>query len=519
MKQRILTLIVASLAVYAFAFSILSRTFDGDFGWHLRFGKETTLGALPYIDTYTYTFFGRPWNNHEWGGDVLFWLIYDATTNIGLTAFIVLGVTLAFLLFPVIFLKRFSLATILASGITLATVDYILSMRQTTMAPLLFVALIYLLEAFPRRPRLAFYLIPLMWAWSAFHGSWILGYMTVAVYAFGNALEYFSYRYIPRLANGVFWRSKDYALIGGVTLASILSITINPYGWHLLAEVGSYFTENYFKQYITEWLPSYTYPVYWSFFVLVAVVLIFTVRGWLAKKITIPQLGVIAMIMLSAILYRRNALYFAMLATPFIAYIFAAVWEGFSPRLAKHQKTLSLGILTAALAVTGYFFRIAWYIPDPWTNDAFLMSRGFPAPAVRALERETKQLVIFNEFHWGGFLNWTLPDSLVYLDGRGTATWRLSPSSTLYGDYRRLRFDPGGLALIETSPAQYILLEKRFSGYYKTPNRLDRLVFGSDLEKIVNASSTQLEIDLVTSTNWSVLFEDTHSIVYRRSRE
>jgi hypothetical protein len=108
---------------------------------------------------------------------------------------------------------------------------------------------------------------------------------------------------------------------------------------------------------------------------------------------------------------------------------------------------------------------------------------------------------------------------LVYLDGRGTATWRLSPSSTLYGDYRRLRFDPGGLALIETSPAQYILLEKRFSGYYKTPNRLDRLVFGSDLEKIVNASSTQLEIDLVTSTNWSVLFEDTHSIVYRRSRE
>jgi hypothetical protein len=519
MKQRILTLIIASLAVYAFAFSILSRTFDGDFGWHLRFGQETLAGHLPYLDTYTYTFFGRPWNNHEWGGDMLFWFIYDITTNIGLTAFIALGVTLAFLLFPVIFLKRFSLATILASGLTLATVDYILSMRQTTMAPLLFVALLYLLERFPRRPRLAFCLIPLMWVWSAFHGSWILGYMTIAVYAFGNTLEYFASHHFPRLASGVFWRVKDYALISGATLVSVLTVALNPYSWHLLAEVGSYFTENYFKQYITEWLPSYTYPVYWSFFVLVAIVVIFTVRGFLAKKITIPQLGVIAMIMLSAVLYRRNALYFAMLAVPFIAYIFTTVWEAFSSQFAKHQKTFSLGILVTVVVVTGYFFRIAWYIPDPWTNDAFLMSRGFPAPAVRALKHETKQLIIFNEFHWGGFLNWTLPDSLVYLDGRGTATWRLSPSSTLYGDYRRLRFDPGGLALIEASPAQYILLEKHFSGYYKKPNRLDRLVFGSDLDTIMNTSSTQLEIDLTTSTNWSVLFEDTHSIVYRRSRE
>lgn len=49
----------------------------GDVFWQLRTGEEILQGGgLPRADSYTYTIAGRPWNNHQWGYEVLLALFH-----------------------------------------------------------------------------------------------------------------------------------------------------------------------------------------------------------------------------------------------------------------------------------------------------------------------------------------------------------------------------------------------------------------------------------------------------------
>jgi hypothetical protein len=59
------------------AIAFLMPVTPQDYWWYMRVGRDTLgTGAVPIVDTLTYTQAGMPVVYHSWGAAVLFWLIY-----------------------------------------------------------------------------------------------------------------------------------------------------------------------------------------------------------------------------------------------------------------------------------------------------------------------------------------------------------------------------------------------------------------------------------------------------------
>ena len=129
-----------------------------------------------------------------------------------------------------------------------------------------------------------------------------------------------------------------------------------------------------------------------------------------------------------------------------------------------------------------------------------------------------KKIPIFNEFSWGAYLNWTMPNALVFLDGRGTATWMWSDNITALEKYQMLKFEDGGLTELEKMPVRYILLKSEKVSSYMRPDLVNRWLFPKDkLNKILFNDPSQLEIDLRASDNWALIHEDYLSNLWKKN--
>ncbi|MCX6781644.1 MAG: hypothetical protein NTW66_00765 [Candidatus Magasanikbacteria bacterium] len=509
------------LAGYFLVISFVSNTFDGDFGWHLRFGRDAFAGNFQYLDTYTWPHFGLSWTNHEWGGDLLFWLLYSSFGYFSLVLLISAAIWGAFLLAQKIFFKKISISGIILSLAGIACLKFLLGLRLAFLVLMLFTLLWLTLE---KLPKIKSYFLwpPLLWLWSALHGSWALGFIIINIYTFGNIIYLMIKNKFPRLAG------KDTGWTGKTILASFfwqaisaLFLLFNPYGTKIWTEVGEYFTSGYFKTIITEWIPSYAYPVYVWPLIIAAFTAVFAVWGWLTKKVTLAQLLFFFAIFYSAWQYKRNNVYLVLICIPALTIIFGLAKEkiisAFNLKTTVQER---IALVSAALAI----MLIALFAPsvrinsDIWKDRELLLRYPFPYDAVEFLTKETvgRQIYLFNEFHWGGYLNWTMPDTLIYFDGRGTATWKYSNDETRLERYRKIKYQAGGFNELEQGPAEYVILSQYYASY-KKPNMINKIIFGEKgIAEALVPDPPQLEKMLRKSGSWQIIFEDKIAIVWKR---
>jgi len=65
---------VVGYAIFLFAPQVLN---DGDTFWHIRTGEWIlSHHAVPWVDSFSYTFTGKPWLAHEWLSEVLLAVAY-----------------------------------------------------------------------------------------------------------------------------------------------------------------------------------------------------------------------------------------------------------------------------------------------------------------------------------------------------------------------------------------------------------------------------------------------------------
>jgi hypothetical protein len=73
------------------------------------------------------------------------------------------------------------------------------------------------------------------------------------------------------------------------------------------------------------------------------------------------------------------------------------------------------------LALVGIFFATGliklWVVTSPFIVEPFISS-GYPVGAARILQAQKENGRILNEYHWGGYLDWTLPEQKFFIDGR-----------------------------------------------------------------------------------------------------
>lgn len=516
MRNKLFTYIFLFSLLVA-VFSTVSYNFDNDFGWHLRFGYDAFNGNFQFNDSYTYTYFNKPWINHEWGGDLVFWLIYNNFTYLGIVLISALAIFISLIIATKIYGDKISSSSLIVAWIILEATREGIQPRLNMLAPLFFTICWWGLEKINQNKNRYIYFCPLFfWLWAALHGSWIIGFILINIYLGANILGHFLPKNFLKIINNP-WPVKTIIKVIIAEIASALIILINPYGLNLWKEVLSYFTHNFYKLHISEWVPSYAYPILTLAIFLNVLAVYFFINNWKKQKLNLTQIFIFIFFLISAILYRRNQIYILLISLPWISLGLSQLFNWLkiklTPLLPENKLTknlLILFLLISFLAINLIYFSSARLTTNPWINKKFFEDSHKPFETVQFINKNLadKKMFIFNEFSWGGYLNWNLPQALIFADGRGTATWMWNKEISLLEHYLKLVNEPDGLTEINNSSANYILLKQTAYQPQPDPSPIDKIVFSKKLEKIYNPKERQLEQDLKLDNKWQLIYSD-----------
>ncbi|MBE3120277.1 MAG: hypothetical protein IMZ50_16180 [Candidatus Atribacteria bacterium] len=223
----------------ALAIAFLLPVTPQDYWWYLRIGRDTlTAGALPQIDTLSYTRAGSPVVYFSWGAAVLFWLIYKLG---GLSLTVLVRGLLVALAYSLVWLTarrlgagRIGAALVLLLAVLASSNNW--SIRPQLFAYPLFALALYLLYRWQNGDRKAVWWLPLIsLLWVNLHGSFV-----VLVLLTGAAL--------------VFGRG-DKRLLALAFAGILLATFLNPRGFGSWTYVFNSLTVASSQQFSVEWRP------------------------------------------------------------------------------------------------------------------------------------------------------------------------------------------------------------------------------------------------------------------------
>jgi len=308
-------------------------------------------------------------------------------------------------------------------------------------------------------------------------------------------------------------------------LLSALVILVNPYGFGLWREVLNYFSFSFYKSHIGEWTPSYAYPIFLRPILFAMIGTVGLVIGWKQKWIQLADITFFIALVFSAFLYKRQALFIVLISVAVLAKLVSQ--KNIQDRFQKISDWLGInwlkflfGFIAFALFLEIIFFTTKInYNADIWGDSKTLENVAEPYKVVKFLQQYTtnKQVKIFNEFDWGGYMNWALPNSLVYLDGRGTATWIHSGQETELEHYFYLYNNENGLKELEQDNVDYVFIRQPKYSLLPPPDTINRIIFHKFLSQISqNPGTSTLFAALAKSNQWEQMYSDQMVVIWKR---
>jgi hypothetical protein len=235
------------LGALALAFS---RTWaDPDLWGHVRFGQDLwATGRIVRPDPYSYLTGDRPWVNHEWASEAIFYAVFAAFGPSGLIA-TKLALCLAFagLLYRRMIGDGLAAlpAGLLLTAFTVLVVPGTTTVRPQVFSYLLFVLLLFLIDAAERGARWPLVVAPALFAvWANLHGVFLLGLGLFLLWAVTHVAV--SLR-TPRPSDGL----RAWTVLAS-SCAACAATLVNPFGidlWRSLLTVGDRRLE------LVEWNP------------------------------------------------------------------------------------------------------------------------------------------------------------------------------------------------------------------------------------------------------------------------
>ena len=508
------------ILIYAVTLNQVSFTFDADIGWHFRFAMDVLKGSFPYLDSYTWGYFGGPWVNTAWGGDVLYWLGYKYLGRFGLEMVLAAIFTSAFVLISKIRTKKITLIGLFLSLLAVFAVRHLIVLRLSLVTPLFFVFIIYSLEKI-KVSRWYWFWPPVIWLWSAIHGSWLLAFPLIAIYFFGNLIESIFSKYFINFKDKI-WTKKEYLKSGLLATISLCLIIINPYGGRLFSEMFKVFSDDNFKKYIIEWMPSYVYPIFIFSVILAVVVLIVAIFAFWKKKITVSQAMLVLTLFYTGMQEKRNIIFILLIGIPILTeLIIYAKKELEKNKLGWFYDRGNLSMITALVIIaTAYFTVNINFNNDLFQDKKTLEYTGIPFEAIDFFRNyEGREAVrIFNEFNWTGYLEWVIPENKVFVDGKIITTGRNPdrPNQTLLESYNEIMKKPDGLLWLEKNEVKFILLSNR-NKLKIEPGLAEKYFYGREsVEEGKKIVTIQLEKDLKESDRWTPIYADEKAVIWEQ---
>ena len=374
-----------------------------DYWFYVRIGKDILeTGTVPTVDTFSYTFPGRPIFYQPWLSAIIFWLVHEAG-----------GATLTYLLKGICIALAYGLIWILARDMgtepKLATLLVIVmgystsgnwSVRPQLLVYPLFALALYILWHWQYGRTKWMWMLPLVsLLWANLHGSFILAFVLI----------------VSALIFGAGDR-KQLAIWLGI---SLLATFINPRGIFVWQFVSDMLTSPSDQLFATEWRPPVNEG--WQMNIFFAWLLLFIPLAAFSPR-RLSRLEWIWFIGFSwlALSGLRYVIWFMFIMVVFTGALLTALRKSEPAMLESNPKlNYALGavlMIVPAMMLPG--LREGWWqdAPPPYHQATT------PIAATDWLSEESDLPgPLFVEYTFGSYLTFALPSRLLWIDNRFNA--------------------------------------------------------------------------------------------------
>jgi hypothetical protein len=388
-------------------FTIANRFNDPDLWFHLKLGQVIwTTHSIPTTDTFSFTAYGHPWIAHEWLAQLGIYAVYRLGGYPGLMlGFAVLASLLFVLVYVLCF--RYSASSLVAflgavCAWFFATIG--LAIRPLLLGHLFLVVELILLEFGSRNRRWLWALPPLFAVWVNVHGSYFFG--------MGVLFVYWACSFVMGewgLVTAESWDKRSRKTLGAVLVLSGVALCCNPVGTRLLTyPLNMLFQQPTNLASVEEWLPPdlRTGRGYGLILAAIGLLLVPLLRR---SDLRLRELLLAAVAFALAMQHTRMLFIFGIVVSPFLCRICAPVLGSD----VKREHPVANGFLIAALVCS-----IVLAYPAAAALQQQIRKAN-PTLAVDYIKRTGLSGPMLNEYVFGGYLLWALPEQKVFIDGRG----------------------------------------------------------------------------------------------------
>lgn len=448
-----------NLPKYIFLFLIACLIFflnlkpplDPDLGWHLRSGQDLIQQKIiPRLDPYSYTMPDWERESHEWLMNGIIYLIYAKWGLFVLSIIFALIITFAFFLISRLTEAKieYSLLAVLLASLGSLPITGI-RVQMITLSGLSM--LLWILFHFRRdQTKKTIYFLPLLFfVWVNLHGGFSIGLFVLGLFLFFEGVKIvflwlrekyqtkktitkikleFLQNKLALVINFLRRRFSNNELIKEsltfqswlrllyVSFLSFLVTFINPYGSRVYSLIMTIIRDSYGRSRIGEWQPfSISSPIGWEFLMYLALLAILVLISF--RRIDLTTLGLGTVFAFLAFSSWRNMPVLIIMTIPLWVYIVKNATDPVLPKLLEKKSVLLL-FLVATLVIGYQQVSMAWAISN--NQDILAKTGGYPKQAVEYIKANPEKFQgnMFNEYNWGGYLIWQLPEHKVFIDGR-----------------------------------------------------------------------------------------------------
>ncbi len=376
--------------------------------------------SIPKYDFFSFSPPSLEWINTEWLSDVIMALIYKAY---GLTGVVIFFAFLISFIFYVLFFKiirQYNVNIVFATLVTLIITT--LSQTHLLARPHIFSWIFiliwyYILDSFWYEQRNYLYLLPpIMLLWVNLHGSFVLGFILIAIYLLGTVIN------ILR-ATDKSLSIRQAKLLGLTVLACLLISLINPYTYRILLYPFELVSNKFVLDHIQEFMsPNFheAEGIILDLFLLLTIA-VFAVS---TKRLNLIELMLTLFFTHMALYSARNTVYFSIIIAPILAKHAESLLKESNGRLANFIKKSADNISPTDASARGYVWVVLVIVVIVIGASTGKVQYRFdekkkPVDAVEFLKKENLKGNMFNNDEFGDYIIYSAyPQYKVFIDDR-----------------------------------------------------------------------------------------------------
>ena len=437
----------------AFALAVLAlltvrdRFNDPDLWWQLKTGQVIWhSGSVPTTDLFSFTTNNHAWTPHEWLSEVV---LYAAWKYGGYTGLMVLFVWLT----SALLIAAYALCAIYSGNAKVALLGALtvwffgtvgLALRPHMIGFLLLTCELLVLHlARSRNVRWAYLLPPLFAVWINCHGSFILGLMVLGIVIL---CSYFEIRVGPLVGHR--WESGDRTVMLFAAALSVAALFVNPIGLkQVLYPIDVLFNQPKGLNYVDEWQAPALNSARALGMLAVSGLICFLAASRRAD-LRLEELLLLTVGLQMCVSHSRMLFVFGILAAPVLSRVLSSFWDTYVFARDRRRPNAVMMLVSSVTLI------LAFPVQSELNAQ---VNKGNPAKAVKFIRKAGLSGGMLNEYVYGGYLIWALPEHKVFVDGRSDV-YEWTGVLAEFGSWSLLQADPA--ALLEKYHVGFCLLAK-----------------------------------------------------------